>query len=161
MSRRQAIPIYSKLLVVAVVGAMLVSAFPAWAALGGDVVSIQADQARFRGTRRTVAADSYTVHEIQAASGTVVREYVSAEGKVFAVTFHGPYQPDLRQLLGNYFEQYYRAVQAQGNTGRGRRPVMISQPGLTVQIGGHLRDFAGRAYVPEMLPSGVRPEDIQ
>jgi hypothetical protein len=43
----------------------------------------------------------------------------------------------------------------------GRRPLVIEQPGLVVQIGGHPRAFAGRAYVPEMLPTGVRTEDVQ
>jgi hypothetical protein len=32
---------------------------------------------------------------------------------------------------------------------------------LVVRIGGHVRAFVGRAYVPEMLPSGVRAEDVQ
>ena len=160
MSRRQATSIRSKLLTAAV-WVILTSALPAWAALGGDAASIQADQVHMQGTRRTIAAESYTVHEIQAASGTIVREYVSSEGKVFAVAFHGPWLPDMRQLLGSYFDQYSRAMQARRSTSRGRRPVMIDEPGLTVQIGGHHRAFAGKAYVPEMLPSGVGPEDIQ
>jgi hypothetical protein len=150
------------MLVTAAVCVTLIASLPAWAGLGGDVTSIQADQVHMQGTRRTIAAESYTVHEIQAASGTVVREYVSFDGKVFAVAFHGRWQPDMRQLLGSHFDQYYQAVQARSvSDRRARRPVMIEQPGLTVQIGGHLGNFAGRAYVPEMLPPGVRSEDIQ
>src|SRR5579863_6547714 len=160
MARRRAASIKSKMLATAALCATLTGAIPAWAALGGDVASIQMDEVRMQGTRRTIAAEAYTVHEIQAASGTVVREYAGADGKVFAVTFHGPYQPDMRQILGNYFDQYYRAVTALGAR-RGRRPVVINEPGLSVQIGGHLRSFAGRAYVPEMLPSAVRAEDLQ
>ena len=89
------------------------SAPPARASLGGDVISIQADQVKLQGPRQTTTLASYTVHEIQAASGTVVREYVAADGKVFAVTFHGPFLPDMRQILGNYFEQYSAAMQAE------------------------------------------------
>jgi len=137
-------------------------ALPAHAALGGDAASIQADQIHMQGSRRTIAANSYTVHEIQADTGTVVREYVSADGKVFAVAWHGPWLPDMRQILGGYFEQYRAAVQSQSSSGRmARRPVMIDQPGLVVQIGGHMRAFAGRAYIPDRLPSGVHVEDIQ
>jgi hypothetical protein len=148
--------------VIAAVCAILISSMPAWAGLGGDIASVQADEIQMQGTRRMMAANRYTLHEIQAANGTVVREYASSDGKVFAVAFHGPFLPDMRQVLGTYFDQYYRAVQALPITARrGRRPVMIEEPGLTVQIGGHLRGFTGRAYVPEMLPSGVRPEDIQ
>jgi len=143
--------------------ALVILAFvcPARAELGGDVASIQADQVHMQGTRRMITADSYTVHEIQAATGTVVREYLSADGKVFAVAWHGPWLPDMRQILGSYFEQYAQALQAQGDGRVRRRPVMIEQPGLVVHIGGHIRAFSGTAYVPDMLPSGVRVEDIQ
>lgn len=150
-----------KMLVMAAALMAVATAEPAWGSLGGDAASIQADQVHLQGTRTLKAADSYTVHEIQAASGTTVREYVSAEGKVFAVAWHGPWMPDMRQLLGNYFDQYAQAAQAPSGTRRVRRPVMIDEPGLTVQISGHPRAFAGRAYVPEMLPSGVSPGDIQ
>jgi Protein of unknown function (DUF2844) len=160
MSRRPVGSIKSKMLVMAAVWAALSGALPAFGALGGDVASIEADRVRMQGTRRTMAAQTYSVHEIQAASGTVVREYASSDGKVFAVAFQGRWQPDMRQILGSYFDQYYRAVLAQGIR-RGRRPVVIDEPGLSVRIGGHLGSFAGRAYVPEKLPSGVRAEDIQ
>jgi hypothetical protein len=141
--------------------AMLASSFPAWAALGGDISTIQADQLHMQGTRRMIAADSYTVHEIQGTSGTVVREYMSPQGMVFAVSWHGPWMPDLRQVLGSYYEQYSQAMQAQRSSRRRRGPIVIDEPGLSVQMSGHPRAFAGKAYVPDMLPSGVRPEDIQ
>ncbi len=142
---------------------ILATAFPAGAALGGDASTIQADQVHMQGTRRTIAAESYTVHEIQGASGTVVREYFSSPGIVFAVSWHGPWMPDMRQILGSYFEQYAQAVQSHRDDSLrlGRRPIMIDQPGLMVQSGGHPRSFAGKAYIPDMLPANVRAEDIQ
>jgi len=161
MPKRRADSMQSGAVVTCAALVILAAACPAWAALGGDMASIQADQIHMQGTRRMIAAESYTVHEIQAATGTVVREYVSADGKVFAVAWHGPWLPDMRQILGTYFEQYAQAMQSQSNGRMGRRPVMIEQPGLVVQIGGHMRAFAGRAYVPERLPSGARVEDIQ
>jgi hypothetical protein len=161
MSHLQAYSIKSRLALGATVLVILATALPAWASLGGDAASIQADQLHMQGSRTTKAADAYTVHEIQAATGTVVREYLSPEGKVFALAWNGPRLPDLRQVLGSYFEQYRAAVQSQSGPRMARRPVMINQPGLVVQIGGHVGAFSGRAYVPEMLPSGVRAEDIQ
>jgi hypothetical protein len=138
---------------------------PAKASLGGDVGSIQADQVKLQGTRQTTAKPAYTVHEIQAASGEVVREYLGADGKVFAVAFKGPYFPDMRQLLGDYFPQYAAARQAQAAQNpkmrRARRPVVVDDPGLNVQIVGHPRAFAGRAFVPGSVPAGMRVEDIQ
>jgi hypothetical protein len=141
---------------------VLGTAFPACAALGGDTVSILADQSAMQGTRRTTPANSYTLHEIQAANGTVVREYQSSDGNVFAVTWHGQFRPDMQQVLGSYFDQYVQAMQARGSsTRRGRAPVTIQQPGLTVQLGGHMRALVGRAYEPGKLPQGMRTEDIQ
>ena len=141
---------------------MLVSAFPAWAALGGDVASVQADQLHMQGSLRTTTTASYTVHEIKSATGIVVREYVSSSsGKVFGVAWQGPWPPDMRQLLGNYFEQYVQAAKAQNAARPGRRPLMIEQAGLVVEVGGHPRGFTGRAYVPEMLPAGVQAEEIR
>src|SRR4051812_5246505 len=37
------------------------------------------------------------------ASGTRVVEYVNREGVVFAVSWTGPFLPDLRELLGRHF----------------------------------------------------------
>ena len=145
---------------------MVVIALPAWASLGGDSSTIQADQVHMQGTRsmssgQSSAGQSYTVQEIRAANGTAVREYLSPEGKVFALAWNGPRMPDLRQLLGGYFEQYRAAVQAKSGLRMTREPVLIDEAGLVVQIGGRVRSYTGRAYIPEMLPQGVRAEEIQ
>src|SRR5271169_3008539 len=139
--------------------AMLLLPFPASASLGGDVTSVQTDQAKMQGSLRTSSNNTYTFHEIQASTGIAVKEYVSPAGKVFAVTWQGPFHPDLRQLLGMYFDQFSQAEQAQRAQRRG--PVLIQQAGLVVQISGHMRSFWGRAYVPQMLPPGVHAEDIR
>jgi hypothetical protein len=161
MCKRQSSSIGSRLLVAGMALAIFVTALPARASLGGDSASIQADQLYMQGTRRTIAAESYTIHQIQAASGAVVKEYLSPEGKVFGLAWHGPWPLNMHQLLGTYFEQYAQAAKAQSGPRMGRRPLMIVQPGLVVQLSGHPRAFAGMAYVPEMLPPGVRAEEIQ
>jgi hypothetical protein len=140
---------------------LLMIALPAWAGLGEDVSSVQADQARMLGSLRKMQSQACTVHEIQAASGTVVREYVSGSGKVFGVAWQGPWPPDMQQILATHFEQYQRALQSQASSHAGRRPLLIELPGLVVQSGGHMRSFAGRAYVPEMLPPDVNREAIR
>jgi Protein of unknown function (DUF2844) len=140
---------------------LLLISLPAFAGLGEDVSSVQADQAHIQGALRTTQTQSYTVHEIQAATGIVVREYVSSSGKVFGVAWQGSWPPDMRQILANYFEAYRQAAQAQVNAHAGRRPLVIEQPGLVVHSGGHMRWFAGQAYIPEMLPRGVTAEAIR
>lgn len=127
------------------------------AALGGDAATVAADQAHINGKLVVSHSKKYTVHEIEAPSGTVVREFTSPAGIVFGVAWSGPTMPDLRQVLGPYFDQYIGAA-AQRNR---RGPVLIEQPGLVVQSGGHMRAFFGRAYVPGAVPQGVTMDEIR
>ncbi len=140
---------------------LIIAASPAWAVLGGAAASVQSDQIAMHGTLQTTPASSYTLQQIKTASGTLVREYVSPAGTVFAVAWQGPWPPDLRQLLGSYFQQYQQAVQAQTNAHPGRHPRIIQLPGLVVEMGGHMRAFIGRAYVPGMLPENVQSKEIR
>jgi hypothetical protein len=137
--------------------AFLILAGPARAELGGAADSIEADQARLKATRSTTDASHYTLHQLQTDSGVTVREYVSSAGTVFAVAWEGPEMPDLQQLLGSYFSRYTEAAQARA----GRGALSIELPDLVVQSGGHMRSFAGRAYLPEQLPEGVAPAGLQ
>lgn len=137
---------------------VLLGAAPARATLGEPEASVPADQSQIRATLRTVQGARYTVHELRAPSGTTVREYVSPAGLVFGVAWQGPSLPDLRQLLGRYFDRYVEAAAARPAR---RGPVLVQLPGLVVQSGGHMRAFAGKAYVPEALPQGVAPEEVQ
>lgn len=150
-----------RLAIVTTIGSLALTALPAFAGLGQDVSSVESDRAHMQGALRITQAQAYAVHEIQSPAGTVVREYVSASGKVFAVAWQGPWPPDMRQILAEYFEQYQSAARVQQSARSGRRPLMIQQPGLVVQSGGHMRSFAGRAYVPDMLPQGVDAEKLQ
>jgi hypothetical protein len=139
--------------------ALVLSAAPGYAALGGDEASVGADQAQLKArVLRIVRAQNYDVHEIQASTGTVVREYVSSAGHVFAVAFQGPAVPNMKQLLGSYYDQYQRAAQARGVT---HGPLIIKEPGLVVQISGRMRALTGRAYLPEAIPAGVTTEAIR
>jgi hypothetical protein len=134
----------------------------ALAALGGDVTSVQADSVRMRGAvTRIGQTESYGVHEIRAATGTIVREYVGPTGTVFAVAWEGPWLPDMRQLLGTYFDRFAAAARAAQVNRSGHRPLLVQEGGLVVQMGGHPRAFAGKAYVGQLLPQGVRAESIR
>ena len=134
-----------------------VVALPVQAALGGSEASVEADRLQVEGTQRVLHTAAYSVHEMQAPSGTVVREYVSPEGLVFGVAWQGPSMPDLRQVLGTYFDRYVDAATKR----KARGPITIEQPGLVVQSSGHMRAFVGRAYIPEALPPGVGADSIK
>jgi Protein of unknown function (DUF2844) len=140
---------------------LTLAALPAFAGLGGDVSTVQADQVHMQGNLRITPSSAFTVHEIELPSGVVVREYASPSGKIFAVAWHGPWMPDMQQLLGDYFQRYVDAAQAQVNEGPERRPLHVAQPGFVLEQYGHMRSFTGRAYVPELIPPGVLPEAIR
>ena len=138
--------------------ALLLAPRPAVAALGDDVVSIQADQLRMDGTLRTSVMAGYAVHEIQAPTGTLVRELASPAGTVFGVSWEGPFLPDFRRLLGTSFDAYSKAVRT---ARRSRGPLLLHLPGLVFESSGHPRGFRGRAYIPELMPEGVSAEAIR
>jgi len=103
----------------------------------------------------------YTVHSLQSPTGTTIREYYGSNGVVFGVAWQGPWQPDLRQLFGDYFDRYQTGVQRARTARAMRGRVAINDGTLVVKIGGHLRAIAGVAYVPQLLPAGVDPGVIK
>jgi Protein of unknown function (DUF2844) len=134
------------------------TSFPAWAVLGDNAASVLTDQARMKGSLRSVDAKAYVMHEIT-AEGTVVREYVSPEGLVFGVAWEGQFPPDFQQLLGPYYQQAKQAASQQERHGRG--PILVDTPGLVVQQSGQPRSFHGQAYIPQLIPQDVKASDIR
>jgi Protein of unknown function (DUF2844) len=132
------------------------------AALGGSATSIDADRVKVQGALlRVQTADRYTLHEIQSAAGTTIREYVSPAGNVFAVAWNGPAMPDLRQVFGEYYSVYQQEVERVRRTRRGRGPIAVDNGNLVVQISGHMRSLTGRAYVKQLVPNGLDPAAIR
>jgi len=144
--------------------AFLIAACPfrVSATLGSDVESVGADRVKMQGALLGITrGDRFDVHQMQSANGTTVREYVSTTGQVFAVSWEGPWMPDLRQMLGPYFDAYQSNLAAARNKRRSHGPITVRAGELVVQIGGHPRAFAGKAYIERMLPSGIQPETIR
>ena len=130
---------------------------PALAALGGDATSVEADRAKMKGVARVTPTVDYSVHEIQTPAGTVVREYLSAQGKVFAVSWRGPGLPDLASLLGGYSTTLQQAA---SHPHYNHHRLNIETPEVSMQSGGHLRTLYGRAWVPALLPQNFSLKDI-
>ena len=129
-----------------------------FATLGESEGSVRADQAQMRASLRSTRVSTHTLHELQTPAGHLIREYVSPSGTVFGVVWQGSSKPDLKQLLGSHYEE----LQQENPTTRVRRgPVVIRQPGIVFEMGGHMRAFAGRAYIPQLLPAGVAPDAIK
>jgi hypothetical protein len=128
------------------------------ATLGEPESSIAAEQQAGKASIKETSIGSYRIHELQSSSGTVIREYTGLDGKVFAVTWRGPFMPNLRDTLGRYFDEYAAAASA----GRlDRNHVQVRQDDLVVRVGGHMRAYRGLAYLPQALPNGVSIGDLE
>lgn len=131
---------------------------PARAALGDRAESVAPDAAQFHAQARVSTRPAFTVHELQTPTGTVIREFVASSGEVFAVSWRGPFKPDLRSLLGSHYLRYASAPQTAGST---RSRMTIDQPDLVVHSTGHMRFYTGLAYLPRQLPAGVEAGQLQ
>jgi len=148
---------------IVIASAVLCSATPAIvsASLGGDLSTVTDDRVRIKGALIGMRqSDRFMVHEMQSASGVVVREYV-ANGRVFAVAWQGPWHPDLQQLLGTYFARYEQAAGRAIRERRGHGPAVVQDTDFVVERAGHARAFTGRAYLPSQIPDGVTLDRIQ
>lgn len=92
------------------------------------------------------------------SSGTQVREYVSG-GKVFAVSWSGPFLPDLQALLGTYFDAM--VAESSKKPRAGRSQLKLNSSDVVIQSGGHMGAFEGRAWLPGKLPAGFQVGDIK
>ena len=143
---------------------------PAFAVLGDNAASVLNDQARMKGTLRSVDNHTYVMHEITGTSGAKVREYVSPAGLVFGIAWEGQFPPNLQDLLGPYYQQAQQAAaqknaaeeQAQPRVPRRRGgAAVIETSGLVFVQTGHSRSFHGMAYIPQLVPQGMLPGDIR
>ncbi len=151
---------YQILLCLISLSAVLLMARPGNATLGQPEGSIESDRKALSGMHRmSTSQNGYTIQEID-CGGTAVREYLSSSGVVFAVAWNGLRHPDLTTLLGSYASAYEEALQ---NTARkpGVRRLAIETDGLVVQKWGHVGSLAGRAYAPDLIPSGVTIDEIK
>lgn len=131
-----------------------------FATLGQSADSVESDRIALSAGRGGITAQNgYTVQEID-QDGTTVREYVSLSGIVFAVAWNGMRHPDLTALLGTYTDQYRKALQTTPRQ-PGARHLSVRADGVVVEKWGHVRDLRGRAYVPDLIPTGVDIDEIR
>lgn len=101
------------------------------------------------------SSSGYTVSKTVMESGTVLTEFATPAGIVFALSWEGPFMPDLSSLLGAYFATFKTqadATRTQRNIGT---PVGVDTGSLVVRSSGRMRNFSGYAYAPDLIPSGV------
>lgn len=145
----------------------------AWAALGSSPSDFGSASTPTKMAARSLAASTatataaaseastavYTVTQSTLDSGTIVREYADASGVVFAVSWKGPTLPDLRTLLGDKFS--VMTSNAEKRPKAGHSQLAVSQPDVVIVSNGHMRAFAGQAWLPSALPAGFDTTSIE
>jgi hypothetical protein len=126
----------------------------AGATLGDDAASVAANAQRLKGSHVVRQLASVERHELLLPSGVLVEQYVAPGGKVFAIAWHGPRVPNLRELLGNYFGELANGPRL------GHHLVMVRGSDVVIQSSGHRLSFSGRAWVPSLVPTGVQLESL-
>ncbi len=104
------------------------------------------------------AALSVQAQSIQTPQGASVTEYAAAPGPVFAITWRGPFKPDLQQLLGQYFAPF---VQGRPRAGLGLTASVVHGNDIVVHSFGRMRNFYGVAWVPSLVPAGFDIAGLQ
>jgi hypothetical protein len=137
---------------------LMMASVPAWAALGDDVSSVDSDVQALGGKHVMVAKVGYNMHQITAADGSVVNEFVSLAGTVFGISWQGQGVPNLQQLLGSYMTNLQQVQRTQVVR---RRAVTIQGDNFVFTSFGRMRNFRGRAYVPGLVPANLTPEVVQ
>lgn len=128
----------------------LLFAAPARAALGDDVATLAADQARLHATLTVAHRASYAIHELAMPTGVRLRHFAGANGKVFAVSWSGGWRPNLRDVMGTHYDDFIAATR--GRPMR-RGVVRIETRGMVVVMGGPQRAFFGHVYLIEQVPA--------
>jgi len=136
----------------------------AWAALGSAPSNFGAATTQSRQASRLAAGSTstdavYTVTQSTLDSGTVVREYSDANGTVFAVSWKGPTLPDLRTLLGDKFTAMTSNAARRPKAGHSQ--LAVNQSDVVIVSNGHMRAYAGQAWIPGALPAGFDTGSIE
>jgi hypothetical protein len=129
------------------------------ATLGGGRDTVDADRVHLTARLTSTTSGTHTVHALTLANGGVVREFARSDGAVFAITWHGPSRPDLRQLLGARFD-IMQSDNAMPGGRRSRRPLAVRRSDFILGSGGHSGAFHGFAILPGLAPAGFSTKDL-
>jgi len=134
----------------------------AFASLGGTISTVDSDRVRTQSALiRIQRLDGYSIHELLSPTGTTIREYYGTSGVVFGVAWDGEWTPDLRQILGSYFNRYQQASTTARRARKNRGRLAIDDNDLIVQASGHTRSSTGVAYVRSLVPAGISPAVVR
>lgn len=139
----------------------------AWATLGESTSSIMNDQIALKATatQNTSATNNqldstvalpYQTNTITTPEKTVITQY-SANGTVFAVSWHGPKVPDQNQLFGKYFNEYQTATPSYKSLSARK----VNNSDFVSLTNGWMGHYEGKALIPSLAPANVTINSIK
>ena len=137
---------------------LTVSSPGAFAALGGKPLAQSPLAASALRELKSVSAETnpeYNTQVVELTSGTIVHEFVSASGVVFAVNWRGPVLPDFGTILGSNIDVFNAEAHLARTSGKRGGALGIQSQGLVVLSAGHMRSFHGYAYLESLVPAGI------
>ena len=143
---------------------LALAASHAHAALGDTVASIALDTARLGDAHRVVIASasaSVRTHVITLRDGSVIKEFVGNDDRVFAVTWNTRFKPRLDGLLGQYAQTYATAAGQAARSPGIRHSLAFNDGDLVVDATAHLNAHAGLAYLRSLVPADVRVDELR
>jgi hypothetical protein len=147
--------LYKLPLALTLLSASVLYSGPTFAELGG---AVSKEAVLIQTQSPVVATEQHlNVYLIKAPSGTQIKEYTNADNVVVAVTWQGPSLPNLKELLGVHFDTF---VNRPTPIATNHRSAELRTDDLVVQSHGQMRNFAGRAYLPKLLPAGLNLDQI-
>jgi len=146
----------------AAVLALVLALAPAWAVLGGGMAGVQVEQTRMRALRATTdAGQGMSVHDLRLPDGSSIRQFVNAQGIVFAVAWSTRLKPDFEQLLGRYVADFDAGAAVALRMPGLKRSVSVDQGDLVLHSGGRPGAFVGKAWLKSQMPAGVSADAIR
>jgi hypothetical protein len=146
-------------LTVIVASAFVFASNSAQAALGATQSASEASIKRIGTRSYVIERHGHTVLEIVMPDGSLVQEFVSRDGVVFAVRWHTQLKPNFAKLLGTSHPAYVSALRSSLRPGI-QRHFRHEGADLVIKSNSHLNVFSGLAYRRSLLPPGITPAQI-
>jgi hypothetical protein len=124
------------------------------------VQGLPAAPAKLRAVAPSALSGLYSTHQTQLENGTVVKEFATGDGIVFAISWSGPVLPNLKSLLGDYFSIFEVETAQARVTGKRGSPVAMMRDGLIVNSSGRMGSFFGNAYASALVPANLSIQDV-
>lgn len=132
----------------------------AWAGLGEHENAIAGTRMQMRAHHAVQRKSQYTVHDLIATDGSRVRQYAAVDGRIFAVSWHTLYKPDMAGMLGSAFPAFSEGLKSEGRQAGIRRQYRQEAADLVVHSTGHMNVYSGFAYKPSLFPVGLDPKSM-